>query len=166
MNDSKHLLISLEERHAVNIFAGTKRVELRRREMHVEPGSTVWLYVKMPVGCVTGYAIVDKTHTMSPVQLWQRFGTCSGLEKAEFFNYFVGVRKAFALALRDATVLPAPVPLSVLRKASIGFQPPQFFSRIETGGPLLKAMTTVKRRDLSDVHGQTLSPPSLAAAYA
>jgi predicted transcriptional regulator len=41
MNDSKHLLISLEERHAVNIFAGTKRVELRRREMHVEPGSTV-----------------------------------------------------------------------------------------------------------------------------
>ena len=166
MNDNKHLLISLEERHALNIFAGTKRVELRRREMNVEPGATVWIYVKLPVGCVTGYAVVDKTHTMSPTQLWRRFGSWSGLERAEFFNYFVGVSKAFALELRDTHVLPNPIPLATLRKASNGFQPPQFFSRIEAGGSLLKMMTAVKRQGRSDVLGQTPLPSSLPAAYA
>ena len=166
MNDSKHLLISLEERHALNIFAGTKRVELRRREMNVDPGATVWIYVKLPVGCVTGYAVVDKTHTMSPTQLWRRFGSWSGLEKAEFFNYFMGVSKAFALELRDAHVLPDPVTLAALRKASSGFQPPQFFSRIEAGGSLLKAMATVKRQDRSDVQRKTPSTSLLPVAYA
>lgn len=145
MNDDKHILISLEDRHAQNIFGGTKRVELRRREMRVDPGDTVWIYVKLPVGCVAGYATVESTHTMSPAQLWRRFGSCSGLERSEFFDYFTGLRTAFALSLRDAQVLPKPVSLARLRKASSGFQPPQFFSRIEAGGPLFSAISAGKR---------------------
>lgn len=166
MNDNEHLLISLEERHALNIFAGTKRVELRRREMRVEPGATIWMYVKLPVGCVTGCAIVDKTHAMSPAQLWRRFATCSGLERAEFFNYFEGVSSAFALELKDARVLSSPISLAALRKASRGFQPPQFFSRIEAGGSLLKAMTAGNRKVSTDVSRQTSSLSALSAAYA
>lgn len=166
MNDNENLLISLEERHALNIFAGTKRVELRRREMRVEPGATVWIYVKVPIGCVTGYATVDNTHTTSPTQLWRRFGSCSGLERVEFFRYFEGVDKAFALELRDAHVLSVPISLADLRKASSGFQPPQFFSRIERGGSLFKVMTAVKRRDSSDVPRKTSSLSTLSASYA
>ena len=166
MNDDKHLLISLEERHALNIFAGTKRVELRRRQMHVEPGATVWIYVKLPVGCVTGYAIVDNTHMMPPDQLWRRFGSCSGLARAEFFNYFLGVESAFALGLRNAQVLPDPIPLAALRRALKNFQPPQFFSRVETGGSLLRTMTAAKRRGLSDEGGRTHSKSSAAITCA
>lgn len=163
MNDNEHLLISLEERHALNIFAGTKRVELRRREMHIEPGATVWIYVKVPIGCVIGYATVDKTHTTSPDQLWRRFGSCSGLERVEFFSYFDGVEKAFALELKDARLLSTRIPLADLRKASSGFQPPQFFSRVEAGGSLLKAMTAVKQRGSSNVRRRTLLSPAGAS---
>ena len=157
MNNDKHLLISLEERHARNIFAGTKRVELRRREMRVDPGDTVWIYVKVPVGCVAGYATVGTTHTMSPAQLWRRFGSCSGLERTEFFDYFAGAKSAFALSLKDAQVLPNPVSLAGLREASGGFQPPQFFSRIEAGGPLFSAMSAGKRPRLHEAKGPTRS---------
>lgn len=155
MNNDKHLLISLGERHARNIFAGTKRVELRRREMRVDPGDTVWIYVKLPVGCVAGYATVESTHTMSPAQLWRRFGSCSGLERTEFFDYFAGVKRAFALSLTDAQVLPNPVSLAGLREASSGFQPPQFFSRVEAGGPLFSAMSAGKRPRSNEAKGPT-----------
>ncbi len=153
MKNDKHLLISLEERHATNIFAGTKRVELRRREMRVDPGDTVWIYVKLPVGCVAGYATVESTHAMSPPQLWRRFGSCSGLERTEFFDYFAGVNRAFALSLIDAQVLPSPVSLAGLRKASSGFQPPQFFSRVEAGGPLFSAMSAGQQLRSSEAKG-------------
>lgn len=166
MNNDRHLLISLEERHAQNIFAGTKRVELRRREMRVEPGTTVWIYVKLPVGCVTGYATVDTTHTMSPAQLWRRFGSSSGLKRVEFFDYFAGLEKAFALGLRDAQVLPNPLTLAALREASSGFQPPQFFTRVEAGGSLHAAMTADRRPRSSEVEGRQRSLSMNTAAYA
>lgn len=157
MSNDKHLLISLEERHAANIFAGTKRVELRRREMRIDAGDTVWIYVKVPIGCVAGYATVDTTHMMSPAQLWRRFGSCSGLERTEFFDYFDGVKRGFAFSLRDAQVLPNPVSLAGLREVSSGFQPPQFFSRIEAGGPLLSAMSAGKQPRSNEGIGSTRS---------
>lgn len=166
MKNDQHLLISLEERHANNIFAGTKRVELRRREMRVAPGDTVWIYVKLPVGCVTGHATVEATHTMSPTQLWRRFGSCSGLEKAEFFDYFAGAEKAFALGLKNAKVLTNPLSLADLREASAGFQPPQFFSRIEAGGALLSAIIASKQVRPADAKAAMRSHSVPTAAYA
>jgi predicted transcriptional regulator len=166
MNNDKHLLISLEERHARNIFAGTKRVELRRREMRINPGDTVWIYVKLPVGCVAGHATVDTTHTMSPARMWLRFGSCSGLKKSEFFRYFAGIEKAFALGLKDAQALSRPISLADLREASTGFQPPQFFSRVEAGGSLLSAMTSGRRQRSHELNAPKRYPSTHARAYA
>ncbi|MBN3814064.1 transcriptional regulator [Paraburkholderia sp. Ac-20347] len=140
MNTYDHVLISLEERHAINIFAGTKRVELRRRTMNVAEGTVVWIYVKRPIGSVVGLAIVAATHTLTPSQIWRRFGTCSGLEKTEFFNYFDGRDQAFALELKSVQKLKQEVPLGKLRDVSSGFHPPQFFTRIDPTGALANAM--------------------------
>jgi predicted transcriptional regulator len=166
MNKGRHLLISLDERHARNIFAGTKRVELRRREMRVDAGDTVWIYVKLPVGCVAGYATVETTHTMSPEQLWRRFGSQSGIERPEFFDYFEGAKSAFALSLRNAQVLPNPISLAGLREASSGFQPPQFFSRIEAGGPLFSAISAGKRPCSNEAKGRRRSRSTQPIALA
>ena len=46
MADIENILISLESRHAKNIYSGEKKIELRRRTMHVTPGTTVWIYEK------------------------------------------------------------------------------------------------------------------------
>jgi predicted transcriptional regulator len=165
-SNNSHLLISLEERHARNIFAGTKRVELRRREMQVDPGDIVWIYVKLPVGRLAGHATVETTHTMSPSQLWRRFGSRSCLEKAEFFDYFAGVEKAFALCLTDAQALPNPLSLADLREASTGFQPPQFFSRIKVGGPLFSVMTAGHWPCSSETKWPKRSPSTQPMAYA
>lgn len=139
MEHPEHVLISLEERHAENIFSGTKHVELRRRTMHVKAGTVVWIYVKLPVGRVIGCARVSGAHSLAPAALWRQFADVCGITRREFFDYFDGISKGFALGLHDPQRLPGTVSLTELREASEGFQPPQFFIRIAPNSPLLRA---------------------------
>lgn len=142
MGNGEHILISLAARHAENIFAGHKLVELRRRTMHVLPGTTVWIYVKLPVGSIIGRVKVRAVHVSSPAILWRKFGSVSGLSRREFFDYFNGVVQGVALVLEDAERLHRSLSLKVLRDFLDGFQPPQFFSRLGAQHPLLGVVTT------------------------
>lgn len=132
MQQTQHVLISLDERHGINILAGTKQVELRRKTMHVEPGSTVWLYVKKPVGAVLGFATVGTTYSAAPSTVWRKYGRVSGLSKSEFMSYFDGAVVASAMALSSPKRLKKPITLDALRAAMPGFHPPQFYCRLTT----------------------------------
>jgi predicted transcriptional regulator len=141
MPRTEHILISLSERHADNILAGTKRVELRRRSMNVEPGATVWIYVKLPVGSIVGQAKIGSIHAGAPSTLWRRFGPISGLSRAEFFEYFNGAAQGTALVLKDSRRLAKQFTLKTLRGIDGRFQPPQFFVRLSNERLLLQAIT-------------------------
>lgn len=140
MPKPENILISLSLRHAENILAGTKRVELRRRNMNIDPGATVWMYVKLPVGSIIGQFRVGAIHAGAPAALWRRFGSVSGLSRAEFFEYFSGVTRGVALVLGDSRRLTQQLSLQALRAIDGQFQPPQFFRRLEQGLPLLEAI--------------------------
>jgi len=142
VSKSGHILISLESRHAENIFAGSKRVELRRRTMNVSPGDTLWIYVKLPVGSIVGHAKIGKVHASSPTALWRRYGSVSGLSKQEFFAYFGEIEQGVALVLEHSTRLRSSLSLDVLRQLDEGFQPPQFFARLTSEHPLHEAVTS------------------------
>lgn len=159
MADKENILISLEPRHAKNIYAGVKRVELRRRTMHVVPGTIVWIYEKVPVGSITGSASVVAVHTASPAQLWRQFGSVSGLSKIEFFTYFTGLTIACALILDDAQYLQRPLTLASLKSEVGNFHPPQFFIRLDGAHPVLLALD-VYRDDRKQLPN---SPPQLCA---
>jgi predicted transcriptional regulator len=109
--------------------------------MHVSIGAAVWIYVKLPVGSVVGRAKVIGLHTLAPSTMWDRFGAVSGLQRCEFFDYFSGLQRAFALRLSDPTRLASPIALSELRDVSSGFHPPQFFANVASDGPLLRVMS-------------------------
>lgn len=142
MSNEEHILISLIPRHAKNIFDGHKHVELRRRTMHIAPGTTAWIYVKLPVGAITGRVKISAIHTSSPTALWRRFGAVSGLSRSEFFDYFSGVTEGVALELVDTKELRQSISLTSLREISSSFQPPQFFARLIASNPVLKVVMT------------------------
>ena len=146
MAHRQNILISLASRYAEKIFAGEKQVELRRRAMHVSPGAIVWIYVKLPVGSIVGRARVEAVHASSPASLWRRFGLVSGLSKVEFFAYFKGVTRVFALVLEGARRLKQALSLDSLRGVAEGFNPPQFFVRLTAEHPLFTAVTTPRSR--------------------
>lgn len=128
------ILISLEPRHAKSILAGGKTVELRRRRPHVAPGTLLWLYSKMPVGCVVGHATIKQIHEDSPARLWRRFGRATGIARDEFFCYFEGREVGVAIELEGTVSLRSPITLQRLRQSDKRFQPPQFFVRLTGGG--------------------------------
>lgn len=146
--DSDNILISLEPRHAQNIYVGTKTVELRRRTMHVVPGAIMWIYEKVPVGSITGSALVNEVRTDSPEELWSQFGSVSGLSKSEFFGYFEDATCACALVLSQAKRLEIPLSLSNIREQVGSFQPPQFFLRLMPEHPVLGVLKVpqIKKR--------------------
>lgn len=141
MTGSTHALISLEERFAEGILGGSKQVELRRRPMRLLVGTTIWMYVKVPIGKVVGSAKVQAVHALTPNTLWCRYGDVSGLSRGEFFDYFRGVERGFVLVLEAPARLARPVPLVKLRTLNDGFQPPQFFQHLASDGPLVSAFT-------------------------
>src|SRR5258707_7742252 len=85
--------------------ASTGCSELQQSDALRNTSTTVWIYVKMPVGSIVGCATVTGLHTLAPSTLWRRFGTVSGLKRHEFFEYFSGLPKAFALGLSEPTQL-------------------------------------------------------------
>jgi predicted transcriptional regulator len=139
MTPSSHALISLEERFAESILNGVKLVELRRRPMRLNVGTTIWMYVKVPIGKVVGSAEVRHMHSLAPVTLWRRYGDVSGLSRTEFFEYFEGITRGFVLVLDKPKRLPRPVSLERLRTLNGAFQPPQFFQHLDSQGPLVSA---------------------------
>ncbi len=140
MKDKQHVIISLEERHAINIISGIKQVELRRRIMRVEPGSIVWLYVKKPIGAVIGYAIVGTTYFAPPRMVWQKFGHVSGISRAEYLNYFKGSAAASAMGVSRPKRLKRPISLEELRAVAPSFQPPQFYCRLSVGSSMMNLL--------------------------
>jgi predicted transcriptional regulator len=150
MDKNNQLLISLEERHANNILSGMKSVELRRRQMHVEPGAIVWLYVKTPIAAVVGYAEVGQCDYAAPSTIWRNLGSMTGLERKEFNSYFSGLSRAFALGLKNPYTLASPISLYDLRKKVATFQPPQFYLKVPTDSSLELALSS----SLSPAHKQ------------
>jgi len=139
ISEMENILISLEPKHAQNILNGSKLVELRRRTMHVTPGTTMWMYVKLPIGSIIGKVRIKDAKHGTPKALWKDFGAVSGISKNEFFSYFNGVNFGVALILSDATRLEREIALDELREQNNRFHPPQFFTRLQAGHPILSA---------------------------
>lgn len=140
MTDAQHILISLEPRHAENILTGRKRVELRKRSMNVDAGTTVWIYAKLPVGSVVGKARVSKVLAATPASIWRRFGKDTGVTKQEFSAYYGESEQAVVLVLEETTRFEQAISLAHLRKTTGSFYPPQFFIRLSPEHPVFKAM--------------------------
>jgi predicted transcriptional regulator len=109
--------------------------------MHVNPGATMWMYAKLPIGSVVGKARIKETQSGTPNALWRKFGAVSGVSKTEFFSYFDGVSHGVALVLADAERLNKGIALGDLHGQDKRFHPPQFFTRMHADHPILHATT-------------------------
>ena len=164
MTDKSHALISLKDKFATGILNGDKLVELRRRPMRLTVGTTIWIYVKVPVGKVVGSARIRCLDASPPRALWRAYGEVSGLNKDEFFDYFSGVDHGFGLVLENPERLDRPITLQRLRDLNQGFQPPQFFLRLANDGALVAAFNGGMRQRVGGRRAMCGQTVSVAAA--
>jgi len=124
---------------------GKKTVELRRRSVQLPPGTTVWIYSKVPKGSIDLLGTVDQVISATPENLWRKFGTRTGISKAQFNTYFRNSAFGSAIILREIKRLSPTVELGSMREISNGFQPPQFLKFLDENSPELKLLKLSRR---------------------
>ena len=134
------ILISLEHKYISAMMLGDKTVELRRRPLRVPPGTRIWMYAKMPRGCVQLFATIKVVVEAPPEMIWREYGSQTAVSRTDFRRYFNGAKSGCAIILSDITELCRPVPLSEVRRRCSRFHPPQFFKRLRAGGPEVRLL--------------------------
>lgn len=137
MDNPGDILISVEERHASNMLAGNKSVELRRKPLNIPSGTRVWIYSKLPRGQVQALAVVDEVVADTPKKIWNSYGAQSAISKSEFDAYFVDAETGYAIVFQEVRPLAPILNLSSIREKISHFHPPQFFKRLTNGSPEL-----------------------------
>lgn len=104
------VLMSIRPAYAEAIFAGTKRVELRRRRPSFGTGTRVVVYSSSPRREIQGTFRVGSILTDDLDSLWQRIGDVSGIDRTTFDAYFTGCSAGSAIeVLEPKRVQPAPL---------------------------------------------------------
>jgi predicted transcriptional regulator len=124
------LLISIHPEHAVKIFDGSKKVELRRVRPKVTSGDVVLVYVSSPVQALVGTFSVEKVVEAAPRLLWNQVNTIAGISRKRFDDYYSGAANAYGIFVQEARRLPRPVQLGSLRDIVSSFNPPQSYRYI------------------------------------
>ena len=122
------LLMSIRPQYANKIFDGSKTVELRRiKPKFLGNGDLVFIYVSSPVKSLLGAFVVSSVVEKPLASLWNAVRNRAGINKAEFFNYYVGAQSGVAIFIKDVWLLPKPIHLTDLKRQVKGFHPPQSY---------------------------------------
>ena len=125
------LLMSIRPEYADLIFAGTKKVELRRVKPRVQEGEWILVYVSTPVQALMASAQVGGVIESTPASLWKRFRDEVGVTRRQFDEYYEGTLTAFGIVLSAVELLPKPINLSRLRQRWPDFHPPQCYRYVD-----------------------------------
>jgi predicted transcriptional regulator len=139
-------LLSVRPRFASALLEGAKSVEIRRRRANIPAGSLILIYATAPVCSIVGSVHVAAVDTGSPDALWQRWGSCTCLEQAEFADYAGKSGLVTALVVCDAARLAVPVGLADLRRRLPRFSVPQSYRFLDEGELLVLVESGIVRR--------------------
>jgi predicted transcriptional regulator len=129
---SEHVLISLRPNLIDAFLVGEKCVELRRRAPKLRAGTLVWLYAKLPYGRVMAVAKLRDVTVDTTESIWDTYRACIGISRTDFDAYVSDIPKAAILSFDAITPVSRPTDLKELREIEPGFQPPQFFRRMQS----------------------------------
>jgi predicted transcriptional regulator len=118
-----NVLLSVRPEYANKIFSGGKKYEFRKTYFNKDVDK-IYIYCTAPMQKILGVIFFEKIIYDSPIRLWQKCNGFSGMTKNEFFNYFKGRKKGFAIVIKKAVAFDKPIdPKSKLSN----FTPPQSF---------------------------------------
>ena len=124
-----NVLLSIKPKYVEEIMNGNKRYEFRKSIFRCrEDVELVYVYSTSPVKKIVGVFTVETIIEDHPRNLWEKFKEFSGIGEEEFFSYFGGHKKGFAIGIENVEVFEDPID----PKNSIpGFVPPQSFRYID-----------------------------------
>lgn len=122
------VLLPIKSKFIPLIFNGSKKWEFRKvffRKYNED--DFIFIYVTQPIEKIVGYFKGREILLASPQELWSQCSELSGLSEEEFFEYFCGKTKGYAIRIDELTIFPHRVDLTLLGQS----HPPQLYSYVD-----------------------------------
>jgi len=126
------VILSIKPKYVEAILRGEKKYEFRKTIFKNKNVGHVYIYSSSPIKKIVAIFNIGDIIEDDPKALWERCKDKSGLDNIDFFKYFTGNLKGFAIEIDNLEKLKTPIDP---KKIMPGFVPPQSFCYVET--PLL-----------------------------
>ena len=126
-----NVILSLNPKYFERIANGEKEIEFRKMIFNKNV-SEIWIYVTSPVKKLVGKFCPGHISSGSPVFLWRLFKDKAGLTKEEFFSYFQGTEKGYAIEIKNLELFDTPI---APQKLIPNFIPPRNFVYFDLKNP-------------------------------
>jgi predicted transcriptional regulator len=142
LSPENHLVLSIKPTYAEQIFAGKKRIEIRRKFSTRWVGHRMNIYSSAPDMSLVGEATISRVVMGTVEEIWQRFGGEIGCKKEEFLEYTKGAGELYAIELDNVSRYRAPISLAqISHLVREHLQPPQSYFTLEKNKPWAKAVS-------------------------
>jgi len=119
-----NVILSIKPKYARLILSGAKRYEFRKSIFNNKHVVEAYIYATSPVKKIVGLFRIGGIIRDSPEGLWDRLGLLSGMNEAEFFDYFQDAKNGFAIEIKHVEIFDIQCDPKELIP---GFNPPQSF---------------------------------------
>lgn len=125
-----NIILSVKPKFARMILLGQKTVEIRKRIPTTQYIHKVFLYSTYPQKEIFGWFCVDKILNNNIDKLWTQTKDHCCLEKDDFFRYFLGHERGFAIFFDSFMKFITPFCFTEIKRVEYNFVPPQSYCYI------------------------------------
>jgi predicted transcriptional regulator len=118
------VLLSIKPKYVKSILDGEKRYEFRKTIFKNREINRIYIYSSSPVKKIVGTFEIGGILEGQPVDLWDTVKEFAGIDNRDFFAYFEGKSRAFAIEIQNLQEFHDPIdPYETMP----GFVPPQSY---------------------------------------
>jgi len=122
------VLLSIKPKYVKSIIAGEKRYEFRKMIFKNREINRIYIYSSSPVKKIVGTFKIGKILEDHPNNLWDMVKEFAGIDNRDFFAYFEGKSRAFAIEIQNLQEFNDPIdPYETMP----GFVPPQSYCYVD-----------------------------------
>jgi len=122
------VLLSIKPKYVKSIIEGEKRYEFRRTIFKNREINRIFIYSSSPVKKIVGTFEIGGILEDHPADLWGVVKEFAGIQQGDFFSYFKGRSRAFAIGIQNLQEFNDPIdPYETMP----GFVPPQSYCYLD-----------------------------------
>ena len=127
------VLLSIKPKYVEQIENGSKLYEFRR-VIFKQDIDEIYVYATAPIKQIVGKICIDEIIEDTPKNLWYSFKHSAGIDKKDFFEYFNGKEKGYAIKIKDFVSFNEPIDPY---QKNPNFVPPQSYAYLDNILPMI-----------------------------
>ncbi len=127
------VLLSIKPKYVEQIENGSKLYEFRR-VIFKQDIDEIYVYATAPIKQIVGKICIDEIIEDTPKNLWYSFKHSAGIDKKDFFEYFNGKEKGYAIKIKDFVSFDEPIDPY---QKNPNFVPPQSYAYLDNILPMI-----------------------------